>query len=65
MKKRVPRGLCRRFFSSCSILFILESVSAAPAAVSRPEHRDRVSEEAQYHTLVIIPLTHRRRISPC
>lgn len=65
MKKRVPRGLCPAFSLSLHLLLILESVSAAPAAVSRPEHRDRVSEEAQYHTLVIIPLTHRRRISPC
>lgn len=64
MEKRVPRGLCPAFFFPPHILFISVWKYAAPAAVSRPEHSDRVSEEAQHHRPAIILPTPRSRIFP-
>lgn len=63
MKKRVPRGLCSAFFPS-NVPFFPVCAHAAPAAVSRPEHSDRVSEEAQHHRQTIILPTLCSRIFP-
>ena len=53
------------FLTSASFRYFVIREQVTPAAVSRQERSDRVSEEASFHHHQHFALTHRSRIFPC
>ncbi|MEW3898873.1 hypothetical protein, partial [Klebsiella pneumoniae] len=52
------------FLTSASFRYLVIREQVTPAAVSRQERSDRVSEEASFHHHQHFALTHRSRIFP-
>ena len=63
MEKRQRRILFQPFLISAKSLYPAIRELATPAAVSRQERSDRVSEEASFHRDLHFALTHRCCIS--
>ena len=60
-QRRIPFG---PFLTSASFRYFVIREQVTPAAVSRQERSDRVSEEASFHHHQHFALTHRSRIFP-
>jgi hypothetical protein len=63
MEKRQRRILLQPFLISAPSLYLTIREQVTPAAVSRQERSDRVSEEASFHRDLHFALTHRCCIS--
>ncbi|EFU43994.1 hypothetical protein HMPREF9539_05515 [Escherichia coli MS 110-3] len=64
MEKRQRRILYQPFPISAQPLYLAIREQVTPAAVSRQERSDRVSEEASFHRLQYFALTSHSRIFP-
>ena len=64
MEKRQRRILFRPLLTSAPPLYLVIREQLTPAAVSRQERSDRVSEEASFHQHRHFALTPRTRIFP-
>ena len=64
MEKRQRRILFQPFLISAQSLYLAIRDSVTPAAVSRQERSDRVSEEASFHRYLHFALTPRSCIFP-
>ena len=65
MEKRQRRILYQPFPISAQPLYLAIREQVTPAAVSRQERSDRVSEEASCHRYLHFALTSYSRIFPC
>lgn len=64
MEKRLRRILFQPFLISAQSLYFAIRDYVTPAAVSRQERSDRVSEETSFHRYLHFALTPRSRIFP-